>query len=493
MTLYTNGVIHTMDDNNTILEAIACEDGYIIDTAPDPKKSYKTVVDLKGAHLYPGFVDAHMHLFGYGMKLSVPDLGLSRDLKTVMETLNQVFKDKPLYAIGYVDLGLNRFDLDTVSDTHPILLRHNDYHSVTVNSVLLTLAGIDSEDGILTEAMAEKAIKAMSAVSDDDLEEMLETAIKSLWSYGITGAHSDDLAYYNGYKPTLRIVERVLEDHPFRAHLLMHHEILGDFLKSRRQFLDQTDFLQLGAIKIFYDGTLSSKTALMHAPYQGSDSNGLVVIEGAALEKLMKKIRRNYLTAAIHVIGDQGLSDVVRILRKNPPQNGLHDRIIHASFADLETVRQMKGMPVVLDIQPQFISTDLPWGLGYFSTLPALIYPFKTYLKAGLTLAGSSDAPVEIPNPLLGIKAAVTRVSDHDGSVDTPAERLTINEAIRLYTQGANVPTYHADRGMIKKGFVADFTVFDQDLEALDPKDVDQAKNVLTVVAGKTVYDQGQS
>ena len=490
MTLYTNGFIHTMDEHNTILTAIATEDGLVANTSPEPKKKYDTVIDLKGAHMYPGFVDAHMHLLGYGMKLSLPDLKMETDRKAVMDALNTAFDGKPLVATGYLDIGLNKFDLDTVSETEPVILRHNDYHSVTANSVVLGMAGIESESGVLTEEDAEKAIQSLGPVTEEELGTMLETAIRSLWSMGITGAHSDDLGSWIGYKPTLRVFEDVLEDHPFRTHLLLRHTIFKDFLKSRRQFLDQGPYLQLGAIKIFYDGTLSSKTALMKAPYAGSDDHGMTVTPGAVLEKVLRNVRRNKLTVAIHVIGDQGLEDVVRLLKRNPPQNGLHDRIIHASFADTETIRQMKGMPVVLDVQPQFIASDLPWGLDILGTAPEHIYPLHTYMDAGLTLCGSSDAPVEIPNPLLGIKAAVTRKSSTDGSVDSPEERLSVHDAIRMYTTLANVPTYHGDRGVIKTWNVADFTVFDQDLESMDPDTIDNASCLLTVVDGQVVFDR---
>ncbi len=112
---------------------------------------------------------------------------------------------------------------------------------------------------------------------------------------------------------------------------------------------------------------------------------------------------------AIHVIGDLGLKEVVDILKAYPPQDGLHDRIIHASLADHETIKMMEGMPIILDIQPQFISSDLPAILSLFSKEPEYIYPFKTYMKYNLILCGSSDAPVEVPNPLLGMHQLIYR------------------------------------------------------------------------------------
>jgi predicted amidohydrolase YtcJ len=148
----------------------------------------------------------------------------------------------------------------------------------------------------------------------------------------------------------------------------------------------------------------------------------------------------------------------------------------------------MKGLDAVLDIQPQFLSTDLPWALDFLETPPPYIFPWKTLLEAGLIQAGSSDAPVEIPNPLLGIHAAIFRKSDHDNKIYQEGEKLSYFEAISLYTKGANYPTYHHNRGFLKKGFIADLTMFTQNLFTLHENEFKKDLVYMTVVDEHIVY-----
>jgi predicted amidohydrolase YtcJ len=122
---------------------------------------------------------------------------------------------------------------------------------------------------------------------------------------------------------------------------------------------------------------------------------------------------------------------------------GLHDRIIHASFAKESTLEKLKKLPVILDIQPQFVGSDLPTAYQWIHPQTELIYPWKSYADQGIIICGGSDAPVEIPNPLLGIQAAMHRYSSLDGNIYQPEQRLSLFEAVTLYTTYSQIPTYH--------------------------------------------------
>lgn len=493
MKLWKHGYFHTMTHPGKTVSQVMTDQGRIIAIGDDADRYQpESVIDLHGLHVYPGFVDAHMHLLGYGQKLSRLNLANNKNRAIVLGRLKDEFADEPLFVEGYFDVGLTKKDLDQISLTIPIMLRHNDYHSLTVNTAVLARINMTSSEGLLTEDDAQKAMDAFPKYTDEQLGKLLEKAISSLHAYGITGAHSDDLYYFNGFDDTVAVYEHVLANMPFRAHLLMHHLVLDDFLKSGRTFLDQNDHLQLGAVKLFYDGTISSRTALMHQPYKGTRTHGLRIFNDQDLDALLVNIRQHGLTAAIHVIGDLGLRELAGWLAKHPPKPGLHDRIIHASFADTETVELLARLPVVLDIQPQFMSSDLPWAFDYLGNLPMLVYPWRTYLDAGLILAGSSDAPVEIPNPLLGIHAATERLSTHDGKCYGDHEKITRFEAIRAYTTHANIPTYKQDRGLIDNGHLADFTVFDHDLEQGSAQELLTSTCAMTVVDEKIVYQRSQ-
>jgi predicted amidohydrolase YtcJ len=142
----------------------------------------------------------------------------------------------------------------------------------------------------------------------------------------------------------------------------------------------------------------------------------------------------------------------------------------------------------MLDIQPQFVTSDLPWASQVISSQTELIYPFKTYLNRGFILCGGSDAPVEVPDPLKGIQAAYQRHLTSLAFSFQPEERLSMLEAVQLYTTGANAPSYRAHRqGKLVVGSVADLTFVSEDFIA-NPKKLATAKVMMTVVNDQIVF-----
>jgi predicted amidohydrolase YtcJ len=267
----------------------------------------------------------------------------------------------------------------------------------------------------------------------------------------------------------------------------MHYLEVDHFLNSSRSWLDQSPYCQLGAVKIFYDGTLTSKTSLMAHPFPATNQYGERIFSPPVFQQLIEKMRRYELPIAVHTIGDQALDELADYLLQFPVKKGLHDRIIHGSFAKYTTIEKLKKLPIIIDIQPQFVTTDFPHALGFVPHNTELIYPWKTYLDAGLIICGSSDAPVEVPDPLLGISSAWRRKCD-DGIIYQPEQQLSMFDAIRLYTTLSNVPTYHTStRGYLKPGYIADFTMLNHDI-LKHPELIDEAKVVMTVIDDKVVF-----
>jgi len=489
MILWENGFIHTLKFEDEVYQKMATHDGHIIGFDDEIKDlSFDQVVDLKNNHLYPGFVDAHLHIVGYGQKLSTIDISMFLDKQALLSFLSQyTYQDYILFEGYHQQNNIHKDDLNTLFLNKPVILRHHDYHSVTVNDIVLSETDLKSETGYLTEDDAKTVLAHYQSYQHQDIVDMITTSIKKLHQFGITGGHSDDLFYFNGYHDTLDAYQEVLDKHPFRAHLLMHYRIVDDFVNNHDHFLDQNNYLQLGAVKIFYDGTLSSKTALLHHHYKDSKNQGLRIFSKSDLEELIIKMRGLNLPLAIHIIGDLALEETIELLKKYPPKKGLHDRIIHASLATLKTIKKMQDMPIIIDVQPQFITSDLPQILSLFSQKPDYIYPFKTFLNHHLTICGSSDAPVEIPNPLIGMHAAIYRKLEND-IVFNKEEKLTRFEALKLYTTYANIPTYKSNRGLLDKGYIADFTVLSKDILKMDEKDYFNDIVKMTVVDEKIVY-----
>jgi predicted amidohydrolase YtcJ len=273
---------------------------------------------------------------------------------------------------------------------------------------------------------------------------------------------------------------------PFRTHLLVHHEVLNDYIASP-YFNHHSDFLELKGIKVFYDGTMSSKTALMWHGYQNEPSNGLRTTPNFI--EIVQKVRQFGLTLAIHVIGDQGLDELVDILKKFPPKENQKDRIIHAPWVSEYGMNTLKSMPVTIDIQPQFLSSDFPEACNIFKQFPPYVFPWETMLKNGLTLSFSSDAPVETPNPLLGILDATERVAK-DGKIYQPEERISRMDAIKGYTIYANAQNNLQNRGTIEIGQVADFSIFTFDLETIESSRLKEPLVEMTVINEHIVYQK---
>jgi len=464
-TRYVDGRFYTMQSPGSFVDSVLTENGKII-ALNDTTTPCNRTISLKGATVFPGFVDAHLHIAGYGEQLQLLQLNKEQDQRKVLALVAQHFKGEFLYAQGHVNRGLTKLDLDTISKDIPILLRHADYHGATVNSAYLKLMQLPHHpDGILLEQLATQAMQCVPKYRDDQLANNIRLATQKLHAYGITGGHSDDLFYFNGYTRTLAAFQHVSATLPFRFNLLIHYLELDAFLASGVAWGDINRYIQLGAIKLFYDGTLTSQTALMQYPYQKTTNFGERIFQRDVLEKLIKKIRDHRLPIAVHTIGDQALKEVAALCKQFPVQPGLIDRIIHASFADLEIVKTLATLPVCLDIQPQFVSSDLPWGFDLISPKTELIYPWKTYLHHHVKIAGSSDAPVEDPNPLLGMMDAIYRQSKFNHQSYGEHEKLSIYEAIQLYTTFANIPTLKThERGQIAPGFIADFTALQDDI-----------------------------
>lgn len=490
MKLWTNGFFHTLEDEHKVYTSVVTQQGHIISFNPEDYNHFDEIVDLKGAHVYPGFVDAHLHILGYGEKLNQVSLTAFENKQDILDLIKRKLSEGYMTFYGLSIDEITTHDLNLISTSKPIIIKYHDYHSYIVNDVVLKRANIISNDGKLDLEDMIKVNQLFLSYTKNDLVHLINQSIESLYQFGITGGHSDDLHYFNGYFDTLDAFKESLSAHPFRTHLLIHYLELDKHIASKNPFLDINKYLQLGAVKVFFDGTLGSKTAFLYHPYKDSNTYGRLEMDQQSFIQIVKKVRTLDMSLAIHVIGDQALDQLIDILKLYPPKKGLHDRLIHASFVSNQALKALKDMPIIIDIQPQFIESDFPEGFKLFSKYPEKIYPFQSFLNHQVTICGSSDAPVEIPNPMLGMYHAVTRNGLNDCK-DNDDEKINRFEALKLYTTYANIPTYHShNRGLIKLGYIADFTVFDQDLLSIDIKLLKTIKPIMTIVDEHIVYNK---
>ena len=526
-TLWYGGNIYTMQRPEHKVEAVYTEGEKIIavgskfDLETSFRKMIERKVDLEGATMFPGFVDSHMHLIGHGerqLKLDLTGLLKEEILDRIREESKRVGSDEWIIGEGWDEnlwedkTPITKFDIDQVVSHQPVLLKRVCRHAATVNSKALQLAGISSnigdipggkieknEQGELTGVLKDSAQQLLNEVlpkiDETYLKNALTAGIESCYRYGLTGAHTEDLSYYIGFHDTYRTFKKVIEEEMkwFRAHLLVHHHVIDDWQKAGYRYKDGSKFIEFGAMKIFADGSLGGRTALLSFPYADDPTtNGVAIHSYERLQELILKARSLQLPVAIHAIGDLAFEWVLDIIEKFPPPDGTRDRLIHAVLLRKELMKRARKLPVVLDIQPVFLISDYPWvldrvGVGNIE----FMYAWKTLLTEGFHCSGGSDAPIEEVNPLLGIHAAVNRTipNSKENQIFDSHERLSVFEAISLFTKGsAFAAGQEHERGLIKEGYLADFSIFNHDLFKIGVDQILDTKAVKTVIGGKVVW-----
>ncbi|MRH42846.1 amidohydrolase family protein [Aquibacillus halophilus] len=526
--LWYGGKIYTMKSEEDQVEAVFTNKGFIVDTGTFDELNNKyrndinQITDLQGNVMYPGFVDSHLHIIGHGEKLIRLDLSMMTSPEQVLESLKERAKhlsgDEWLIGEGWNENQwedpriIHKSELDEICPNNPMMLTRVCRHAVLANSKAINSANIDrhTEDpqggkivrddngvaiGYFLDTAQELIKEGIPDVSEQYLTSVVKASVDDLLSKGLVGGHSEDLNYYGGFKKTLNAFTNAIdgEDRKFRTNLLVHHEVLDDMENEGLSYNEGTDFIQLGAVKIFSDGALGGRTAWLSEPYEDDQDNyGIAIHNIENLEELVKKVREKGMPIAVHAIGDQAALTVAKLIQRYPLQNGRRDRIIHAQIVNEELIELLKTIDVVLDIQPTFVASDFPWIIERIgSRRVRYAYAWKTLIENGIPCAGGSDAPIEEVNPLLGIEAAVLRRSNIDGGYYNETEQLTVYEAVSLYTKGsAYVISHENDRGQIAPGFTADFTVFNQDLFTIAPEKITTSKVEMTIINEQIVYQK---
>ncbi|MCM3323079.1 amidohydrolase [Cytobacillus kochii] len=524
-TLWFGGKVYTMQAVNDYVEAVFTRKGRIIATGNEAelRQLYQheltKLVDLKGRVMLPGFVDSHMHLIGHGEKLIRLDLSQFTSKEASLQAIKEYSEDANPgeWIIGE---GWNEnlwdeaepivaSDIDRWVNDHPVMLKRVCRHAISVNTMAMALAGISKKtvcpsggviekdedgqpNGLLKDQAQELITTVIPSVTDAYMMKAMNAAIRDAHRLGLTGGHTEDLNYYGGFEQTYQTFKKVIKESnlPFRAHLLVHHEVVDE---QQAKVVSPHPFIEFGAMKIFADGALGGRTALLSHPYaDDKETSGVAIFTQEELNNLVEKARSYSMPVAIHAIGDQAFEMALTAIEAHPQHTKDRDRIIHAQILTEELIERAKKQPLVLDIQPSFVSSDFPWviervGEAYMKWC----YAWRTLMQEGVICAGGSDAPIEPLSPLLGIHAAVTRtnVNDPNETVYDINQTLSPFEAVWLYTRGSAYACSHEhERGMIVEGFVADFTILKEDIFNIPVQEIPNVSIEMTVVAEEIVY-----
>ncbi|MFB5673259.1 amidohydrolase [Paenibacillus terreus] len=484
-------------------------------------RSYRTV-DWEGAYVLPGLVDSHMHLSMHGMKLGMLDF---TEAKSKAEMLEMLRKRAEITPPGEWILGLNWnenafhpavapdiHELDAVTDRHPVFLTRTCFHAFLGNSEAFRRAGVDEHtpdpvsgaygrdgQGQLNGWIYEEASQPFNEAQPEPEYAIKKACIKRACEdalrLGLTASHTEDLRFLGSIETMLRIYSELREEGlAFRTHQLIYYPFLEEAQKLELQTGEIDEWLAIGAVKLFADGAIGGRTALLRKPYHDAPgTKGMAILTQEQLEDITLRARSAGFPIAVHAIGDGAADMVLTSLEKHRLDSAacLPDRFIHAQVLNEELVARMARLRLAADIQPRFVASDFPWVLERVGPdRTGYLYAWRKLLDAGITCAGGSDAPIEPLDPFFGIHAAVTRrkpEETHDGYL--PAEKLDISEAINLFTTGSAAAAGEADqRGKIAEGYAADFTVLKQNVFEASPDELLRQKVLMTVVNGTVAY-----
>ncbi|WP_323675667.1 amidohydrolase [Halorubellus sp. PRR65] len=520
--VFTNADVHTLAEPDETYEAVAVRDGRIVrvDSAYEVDflvGAETDVVDCGGRTLLPGFVDAHTHMLQLGQYQVYADLSDAESLDDAVATLDA---DAPrgrewLLGFGWDESAwadgryLTREDLDEVSSDQPVAALRVDMHTAAVNSVALDALDVDPsdpdvrvEDGEPTGVLVEGAVDPLwdaTEVDREEARELLGAARDYAHEHGVTAVH--DMVRESPAPKVYRELDlaNALDLRVRINYWTDHLEALEDAgLASNHG----SEFVQVGAVKSFTDGSFGGRTAKVSEPYadapdrhleSGADSDadadregdgrGEWVVDPDDLQSFVDRADDHGLQFTAHAIGDEAITATLDAYERTEEPGESRHRVEHVELVTDDHIERFADLGVVASCQPNFLQWAQPGGL-YDQRLGEARRKqsnrYRDLLDAGVDLAFSSD--VMPMDPLLGVSLAA--------SAPAEGQRLSVTEALRAYTLGGAYAGFDEDRmGTVEAGKHADLVVLDDDPWSVDPEALRDVDVAMTVVDGDVVYD----
>ena len=476
-------------------------------------------IDGDGLFILPGLTDAHAHVYSQGF------LGVSLNLlgaPSVEDAAQSIREFAAQRRTGWIlGHGWNQVlwpvkefptaaDIDAVVDDRPVWLRRIDGHAAWANSKALEIAGIDADTpdpvggkiirdangdatGVLVDTAMELVEKHIPVPTRSEMRETYDVAVDSLLALGLTGVHDAGIS-----KTEAEVYMSMADDGELGMRI---YAMLSDTGANLDAFPEPiraygNDHLDIAAVKIYADGALGSRGAAMIEPYHDDPENrGLPFHTQQQLDGFVQKANRKGFQVGVHAIGDLGNDMVLDAFER--AQGGkpspLRNRVEHAQIIALEDIPRFSELGVIASMQPVHATSDM--NMAEDRVGPDRIlggYAWRRLLDSGAVIASGSDFPVELPNPFLGLYAAVTR-QDRAGMPENgwyADQAMTRAEALHSYTLAAAYAAHQEDRlGSLERGKWADFIVVDRDYFEIPASEIDEIRVLQTWVGGKLVYE----
>jgi predicted amidohydrolase YtcJ len=472
-------------------------DGKIGEIGAEAKiRPHNKTLSLSGCFVYPGFHDAHCHLLSVAGEEFVLDLRGALSFAELEQRAKYYLKNDP-DKTAVIGKGMNETvwpkktlpgasDLDRIANDRPVVFYRICGHIAVVNSIVLKRLPIlkkASPCGIVTENDLDLLPEIFTPPSLEERIQALRRVLNRLSSFGLTAVSSNDLgrfanaadnAFYREARP-------VIES---RLHLRTQYTPALDFRTEELDRLDETIVGKNPAIKVYVDGSLGGRTALLKAPYSDRpETSGMIALERDIHMKIAEAATARGLQMMTHAIGDEALSRTLDVYEKvTEAGNPLRHAVIHAQIADDDLLNRMAELGIIAIVQPSFTRSDRAMAKARLGSRYQKAYRFRTMAKKQIQLAFSSDAPIESIRPLQSIRDAIRAAED-------PKEQFSFPEALKHHTQGAAFTDFlEQKKGQLQPGFDADFVVFREDLATIDPEVLPGLTPYLTVKGGEIVF-----
>ena len=526
----TNATIYTLNESIPVAESLAFLGNTIVFVGSNvSSQNYQCgeaeVIDLEGNYVYPGFVDSHAHLKGIGRRENSLNLQGIKSLKEMLTAVeiysNGIEPGEWVVGRGWIEKVWpekrfpTRYELDRFSSDKPVILERADGHAVVVNSLALELAGISSESidphggriekdkngqptGMLIDratSLVEKLIPERTKQEDKrDFKAGIDRNVSLGWTQvQIAGGTFSDI----------KILEEIREEGNLlqRVYFAVSAGKPAETLLNVGSTLDPTNMLTIRGIKLYADGALGSRGAALIEKYDDQETKGLIIFTKEETMPVLIEALRKGIQIQTHAIGDMGnrltldwYEEAFGLVKEEERQ--IVDprwRIEHSQIITEEDQVRFKDMEIIASMQPSHAIGDLhfaPSRLGLDRVGNG--YPWRNLIDLGVIIAGGSDAPVEIGDPLIEFYAAVAR-KDLDGFYSKGwhlEQAVTRKEALKMFTIWPAFAAFQEDiKGTIEVGKLADLTVFSKDIMKVPEEEIIKTQAVMTIVNGQIVFE----
>lgn len=513
-----NSWVYTVDPEFRIAESFAVKNGLFlaVGTNKEIENGYQSnrVYDLKGKAVYPGFYDAHCHFTGYAENLSHADLTGTLSFTEVCERL---LENQKIYPSAWVqgrgwdqnDWPVKRFpdraELDKIYPEKPVYLTRIDGHAAVVNSVALKLAGIDQhtvveggeiikENNRLTGVLVDNAMDLVSrlipAMEGTELTDALMQAQQNCFAVGLTSVVDAGLG-----AGTVRLLDSLHQEGSLKMRI---YAMLSPTEENFKEFISKgvfkTDRLHVRSVKLYADGALGSRGALMLDPYADEpEKSGLQVNETAYLNDICQKCFSAGYQVATHCIGD-GANRLMLNIYKGilKTRNDLRWRIEHAQIIHPDDFRTFGDYNIIPSVQFTHATSDMYWAEDRVGPVRIkCAYAYKHLMEQNGWIPNGSDFPIESINPVYGFFAGFARMDQSGYPVNgwMMENSLSREDCLRAMTIWAAKSCFEeSERGSIEAGKLADFVVLEDDIMKTEPIKVPGTKVLETWISGEKVF-----